>query len=403
MRLAVVYGSGASLDSGYRCKVTPPKRYGQPDDPVWLESPPIDRSFFADRTVWDLALRYPSVSCFIERYFGQREAGFSGPLGLEQVWSSVDLNHKHIRLETYDWISETNEYIQKNHFNVSNLAEDMDYLDLEPENRRFKFFGDCGRHLRCLIYRIYGEPELKSGARDNFLCFHEKLTSIRGVSVEYLTFNYDAFLEQSLSRGQKQFDYLADAESPSGRMFQRPGLVHILKLHGSLTWIHRQSDVRPIIYPNAFRGDPREFQAVRPRYEVDGALEEPEIIPPTWAKQDINDDLHARHGLARAILHQWRAALEVLKLANAVIIVGYSLPRVDFHVERLFRLALVQRDHSSPLGILHCTKPTNSDETGEEERFFQSLPAGWVKRVSFPNGFSRLCDEDLERVLSSLN
>ena len=214
----------------------------------------------------------------------------------------------------------------------------------------FKFFGDCGRHLRHLVYRVYGSPVLKQETKDNFGDLHRFLSG-QDFDVEYITFNYDSCLERSLKRSGFEFDYLPDEISPSGALF-RPKFSHVLKLHGSLTWTHRWSAVQQITLDPTFapwdsRGDSLNSIAVKPDYNRVGYFQ-PAIIPPTWFKQQINDTVYAEERLSQRIFHQWRAALLALQLADAVVVVGYSFPDADFHVHRLFRLVAMLRGIRKP-------------------------------------------------------
>ncbi len=393
-RIAVVYGSGSSFDSGYDVEVTPPQQGNKPRV-AHLISPPCDHNFFSNEVAWDAASRYPSIELFIQKYF---QVSFEQPcdLGLEEVWSAVDLNHKHIRLETYRWEGETSLYLRER---INRLHEDIDPQDTNPALRHsannpiggneFKFFGDCGRHLRHLIYRIYGKPKLRDGAKDNFAELHKYLIN-QECDIEYVTFNYDSCLERSLKRSNYDFGYLSDLETPSAGLFRRD-FPHILKMHGSLTWKHRWSAVQPIELSQTFqpwdqRGDDLNFLAVKPDYTVVGYLQ-PAVIPPTWLKQDINDDARAENRLSQLILHQWRSALLAFQLADGIIVVGYSFPLTDFHAQRLFRLAAMLRDDATHLPLLYCT----GEEPEKAGTHLSFVPDGKLK-VEAVQGFSHLLE-----------
>jgi hypothetical protein len=134
-------------------------------------------------------------------------------------------------------------------------------------------------------------------------------------------------------------------------------LTQIVKLHGSLSWAEiRNGAIYKIIY-NAFPYS-KESQ-VEPNYEGDKNWRQPAIIPPTIMKQEINDDSRLEHDLTKTILQQWRSAITLLTEADLIIIVGYSFPLADHHVDRLFRISnLIKKRNTgnSPI-VLYCCGP----------------------------------------------
>lgn len=411
--IAVVYGAGASHDSGYKVLIDPTHIHNPGSSPVPPINPPLDCNFFGQDLVKRVAERFPSIPLFIKSYFrfpdGVNDPGCD--LGLEEVWSAVDLNHKHIRLRTFDWEAVNQEYARE-------VAEEwLDIIDtadnpMSPGARgatEYKLLGDCGRHLKQICYRIYGKPSLNS-ERDHYWELHRLLTAQDvGHRVEYVTFNYDTCLERSLYAHDIRLQYVTDYDVPNVGFLLRDR-VHVAKLHGSINWTFNALKVKPVEIPSIRYGQQRDesaFWAVEPQYPTrmnrQARIREPLIIPPTWFKNEINDDARAEERITQLILHQWRVALDMLRRADLVIVVGYSFPPTDFHVQRLFRLAVMSRSNTNPLKFLYCIKANNEEEErrAEERVSFLKIDRENV-RVEF-NGFGNLClEENLKNHLQAL-
>ncbi len=393
--IAVVYGAGATRDSGYKMRVKPGS-----NDPPQLIDPPLNSKFFKEDIIKN-TLAFESIRFFVEKYFAVPDGtnNRNCDLDLEEVWSAVDLNHKHIGLGTYDWKSVSDDYL---HNRVR--RENLDWEDMRddptapgrknPSER--KFLGDCGRDLKRLCHHIYGDSQLpdslQNGA-DNYSSLHFLLTGME-YKVEYITFNYDTCLEKSLDARDVPVQYVTDYGIPNVGFVQKS--VHVAKLHGSLNWELNKSLVRPLeikVPPIPYVKD--NFLAVEPRYpnrfQPDIAVTEPLIIPPTWFKNEINDDSRAENRVTQLILHQWRVALEILRRADLIIVVGYSFPVTDFHVQRLFRLALMGRANADSLRLLYCTK---ADDGREAKQRLSFLKISDDKLLVEINGFSTLCQQN---------
>ena len=409
-KVVVVYGSGSSYASGYQVKVTIPPWRCWPIPENREIPPPLDRGFFNSALVWEIAHRLPALTLFISRYFGVsdfKDVRPASPLGLEQVWSAADLSLRHQTLETFDWSGINKEYCDEAN---TWTHDDSDWghldcvwaneLDTEPRRVRenaiggtpFKFLRDCQRQLHALIYLVYGEPVPPAERQpDHFAALHRLLTTEKneqgkeqpnGWKVQYITFNYDACLEMSLSRTKVLYDYVSAAEQLAGGGFPED-FSQIFKLHGSLTWKLRTTHRQRVTWePTCLPCDSGKLWAVRPNYRSPDATEQPAIIPPTWFKQEINDESRTSDVLTQLILHQWECALAVLRQADLAVIVGYSFPKTDFHVERLFRLATMEK--SRPFPILYCSG-------GGAIEPLERMQLSSIK-VESVKGFEALCD-----------
>ena len=401
--IVVVYGAGASYSSGYKVVIDPTLIHNPGSSPVPPIDPPLNYNFFGQDLVKRVAERFPSIPLFIKHYFRFRD-GVNDPacnLGLEEVWSAVDLNHKHVRLRTFDWEALNQQYEHEVGQRWPDLVDTID--DPRAPGRwratEYKLLGDCGRHLKQICYRIYGKPTL-NGLEDRYWKLHHLLTEGgNGHRVEYVTFNYDTCLERSLYTHDARLQYVTDYDIPNVGFLLRDR-VHIAKLHGSINWTFTASRVKPVEIPSIRyeeRRDDSAFWAVEPQYPAGNnwqvTIQEPLVIPPTWFKNEINDDARAEDRITQLILHQWRVALEMLRRAGLVIVVGYSFPATDFHVQRLFRLAVMSRSNTNPLKLLYCVKADSEEEKRRAEEGVAFLQIARENiRMEF-GGFGTLCAE----------
>lgn len=155
-----------------------------------------------------------------------------------------------------------------------------------------------------------------------------------------ITFNYDTLIEDAFTRMDLQFTYgfhpvdaLCSLELPKTLPMKwlEPGteaFPQVLKLHGSINWAeddrpsHPQDSnstpqpLKPLVYDH--------FSALR------AAKRWPMIEPPTWRKSQ-NDILRL----------SWNAAVNNLKTATRIIIMGYSSPTTDPHFRFLLAAGLL--------------------------------------------------------------
>jgi predicted RNA binding protein YcfA (HicA-like mRNA interferase family) len=181
-----------------------------------------------------------------------------------------------------------------------------------------------------------------------------------------ITFNHDLILENELSKRARlsrlwciqqgygsmsndlQYTVPGPASSrPSSRFFEDHSAacdhrIHILKLHGSLNWYVSMPGKRPsrkmlegTSKAPKIRCTQRRFETAELRFNVRTRTGShrffytwPVIVPP----------VHGKEGIIRSLLPKvWRDAEEALKTADRVAFVGYSLPALDIHAERMIR------------------------------------------------------------------
>lgn len=371
--IVVIYGSGASYDSRYKVRIP------SNEEP---ESPLMDRGFFGNNSIVKLLKchKYYPIRKFIEIYLEGRDN-----IGLEELWSAVDLNHKHITLDTYDWHTETfDNYLRYvDSFSIPYRTMDRAYvIETGAESyNRYKFLGDCGRNLKELIYESLSEFILKQEP-SNYLSLHNKIVESNNL-LGYVTFNYDLMLEDSLGRfGTNTFKYVNVNEDITSSNFLGGMGVILVKLHGSLNWEFVPNGRQVIFKANA----------IQPQYIENNNYIEPAIIPPTLFKQEINDDSRVTHPLTQTILSQWKAAIRMITEADKLLFIGYSFPPTDFHVRRVFQIAMMhKRAKKRNIKILYCggSRADDKDIKKNLNNIFGSTDGLIIK-----NEFSLLCESE---------
>lgn len=339
--IVVIYGSGASNASGYKVKIREKEI-----------SPPTDQKFFKDIGDIFLEEEYPAIHMFKDFVFRSNPG-----VGMEELWTTLDLNHKHISLDTYGWEKETQEYkdrIEKR--KIDNYPN----FDRDERNRKYKLTGDCGRDFRRLIYDVYSNYIEPPERENRFKSLHEKISKADNCNLfGYITFNYDCYLENAL---KPDFSYIP----VNNDIREKPnGCIPILKLHGSLNWEENPAYADIVFHNPSYEKD----KQVKPDYSPNNGYIQPAIIPPTIFKQEINDDARATEPLTRIILKQWKSAINILKETDKIIFVGYSFPVSDFHSKRIFQISSMirrRKDGKSSIQILDCVGPKNNDMQSNE-------------------------------------
>lgn len=153
-----------------------------------------------------------------------------------------------------------------------------------------------------------------------------------------ITFNYDVALEYALYFESEPFDYCLEKETPHGA-------IHLLKLHGSVNWgLDDENDKIQSWDMGGILGKKRSLEVFRTpkqsslivsKYLHDqnrspiANLPGPVLVPPTWSKGEH----HAK------IARVWQKAAKALSEAEAIYVIGYSLPETDMFFRFLFALA----------------------------------------------------------------
>ena len=213
-----------------------------------------------------------------------------------------------------------------------------------------------------------------------------------------ITFNYDTIIEDGLRRLYIPFDYGIPSDSirwhPSAAWIEN-GYSHpqvrLLKLHGSLNWAGLSPEQQERLLRRLYEGrasQPNDYaklskvslQKVRglsiygdyKALRADRSMSDaPLLLPPTWTK--------AFGGHLAAVRD---SAVEVLKNATRVVILGYSIPPTDQHFRYLLAAGL--QDNISLRKVLVVNPGLKDDDSRREleERLFRIIrPELWAQEI----------------------
>lgn len=157
-------------------------------------------------------------------------------------------------------------------------------------------------------------------------------------SLDVVTFNYDLLAEQLLDDLNIRYGYgdVRDLELNDGNRrgaLKRYGAdVQVLKVHGSANWGYCEACPKAddtsgllVAYEDAYVPTSRR----RTCPYCNTGLLEPGIVPPVVGKA----------GEIRGMAGVWGHARKVLKRADKVVVIGYSLPAADYEAVSLLREA----------------------------------------------------------------
>lgn len=153
-----------------------------------------------------------------------------------------------------------------------------------------------------------------------------------------ITFNYDVTLEYAM-----QFYNIFPNYYINGKT--NPGRLPLLKLHGSLNWATDNNgnlfdwNVRSILSRVGGFGGVKQFRLLVARHlfnnnsPFDFETTGPFLVPPTWNKGEY----HLKIGKV------WKKAVDFLADAQAIYVIGYSMPETDMFFKHLLSLATYSR------------------------------------------------------------
>jgi len=201
--------------------------------------------------------------------------------------------------------------------------------------------------------------------------YHDALVVALKARDTIISFNYDCVADHALrTRGAGKWS------ARYGYGFSRPDRVeghalwsaepappaenssiNLLKLHGSLNFFPFGADVDPI--------------RLRARLHRQTGNEVYEIIPPEQAK---------RIGDRPVFRDLWRRAERAIRLASTVVLIGFSFPPTDTHVDSFFRMALAA---NTKLQRLVIANPSQSDRHRIRSVFASKLADGRTRVVQY--------------------
>lgn len=147
-------------------------------------------------------------------------------------------------------------------------------------------------------------------------------------------------------------------EDPEDRAERESLRFDILKLHGSLNFPN----------PDGKRSNPFGDNPI-----IGRSLDDPYILPPVFNKMG-----------SAAPLEMWKRALDVLRRAKRIVIVGYSLPRTDVYMQYFLKAGIGPNKYLDRVvvfdPVLHYTHSGNTDM---RERFSNCFSQQMNSRLVF--------------------
>jgi NAD-dependent SIR2 family protein deacetylase len=145
-----------------------------------------------------------------------------------------------------------------------------------------------------------------------------------------ITFNYDLILDDALCRiGVEPIYGLPDCDVDG--IPPQEGGVSVLKLHGSTNWAICPRCRKVHIAGVKFTGDPAAFRA-RPCARCHKPGLHLLLVPPSWDKSEYRVTMRP----------VWKQAVDALKTANRICVIGYSMPETDTFFKFLLTLGLAE-------------------------------------------------------------
>lgn len=212
-----------------------------------------------------------------------------------------------------------------------------------------------------------------------------------------VSFNYDLLVENALDNLGLEFTYGLPAKDivwgngvPSSwrEAASAASSVQILKLHGSVNWSLPFLKARPaqdqepsdISTAADFRrlidsiGVHRDYRAL-----LNGG-DKPFLVPPTWRKE-----------FEGKLAPVWDLAVDALRTATRIIVLGYSVPSTDQHFKYLLAAGL--QDNISLREVLFVNLALA--DQGEEEKKIKERLSGLFRAEHFDHGVVTLLGTDV--------
>jgi len=162
-----------------------------------------------------------------------------------------------------------------------------------------------------------------------------------------ITFNYDLVCDHALRRLGYEADYHLDAALVDDRREpQTGGRRDLLKLHGSTNWgVCSACNERAVILSEKVTDSPGNFRQMKCR--CGQSAFHPFLIPPSWDKSEYR----------KVIAPVWKKAVDELKSATRICIIGYSMPETDAFFKYLLTMALSQNHGLYKLIVVDYQNP----------------------------------------------
>lgn len=297
-------------------------------------------------------------------------AGFTQPLKIpliSEFYNSLKMIHlkrtsilngflRNCFKTVVDYRDGLNEVSAKVNIDLDNIETLFSYLDMENESCGQELVKERKRMIYAIINTIdlctqwdwvnnddqqipiknmtgYDKVKYRKGNEDNcrlniYEYFAYVIAGIIGVR-EYgynrddtiITFNYDLVLDNIFSSMDIPVNYCHDKENGNSA-------IKYLKLHGSANWLLCKTCDK-ITRHKSYPKDEIKCEKCKGK-----SILEPLLVPPTWNKSAYRDRINKI----------WQVAIDEIKKASNIFIIGYSIPPTDMYFEYLITLGLKEND-----------------------------------------------------------
>jgi NAD-dependent SIR2 family protein deacetylase len=202
-----------------------------------------------------------------------------------------------------------------------------------------RFGADMYDWFAAIVAGILDDPDQRSARKDTII-----------------TFNYDLLCETSLKKLGVEINYHLKEGIDASVEAKTSGLsVDLLKLHGSTNWgICTNCANSVTILSGDLTNDPF-LLSLETCKECNARAFEPLLVPPSWDKSEHQ----------AIVRHVWKRAVEELRQATRIFIIGYSMPETDAFFQYLLTLALSENEGLYKLAVVDLVEnDRNSTESG---------------------------------------
>ncbi|PAW95045.1 hypothetical protein CKK33_16695 [Mucilaginibacter sp. MD40] len=238
--------------------------------------------------------------------------------------------------------------------------KELSNINLEVNSGRIKFLR---LYLLFLMADIINEKLQKPDTLHRVLV--NNLSKDQLDQTTFLTTNYDILCDNALyylnrfETNYKKVDYGVEFIDYRNGTFERPNdnSIKLLKLHGSLNWLHCPVCNNLHITPNE-KGVYRMMTNLDSmRCENCQGVYSPIIIPPTFYKD-----------MSKVYLGQvWNVAEAELLNTNHLIFCGYSFPDADIHIKYLIKRIQKNRNPKNELKVTIINNHDDKEQSIKDE------------------------------------
>jgi hypothetical protein len=206
-----------------------------------------------------------------------------------------------------------------------------------------------------------------------------------------ITFNYDLVLDDALARVG-----VAPGYELTGATFEEPlsdatPQVPLLKLHGSTNWAICACNHIHVLGQKV-TGNPERFRSM-PCAKCHQPGLRLLLVPPSWDKSEYS----------RVMQPVWTRAVEAIKTATRICVIGYSMPETDAFFKFLLALGLAENDRLYKLIVVDWVPSgrSSSSENGIEAKWRKMLEGVFVDRrfEFFPRGYGEFVRTSVQYLL----